>query len=239
MPMAFWLNDSDLAIQAVCWAGAGLSLLVVVNVAPRLSLFLIYALYLSLVYAGQAFMEFQWDTYLLETGVIALLMSFAPTPGVWLMRWLLFRFLFMSGVVKLLSGDPNWWSLTALSYHFLTQPLPTPLAWYAARLPPELLKVATGATFVVELALPFLIFCPRRLRFVSAFGILMLQSCILITGNYNWFNLQTMLLCLAAVRRRRVAKDIAAPPSRARQVAREKSGRRDGRRQSSSAHWRL
>ena len=44
--------------------------------------------------------------------------------------------------------------------------------------------------------LPFLIFCPRRLRFFSAFGILLLQSCILITGNYNWFNLQTMLLCL-------------------------------------------
>ena len=77
MPMVFWLNDSDLAIQAVCWAGAGLSLLVVVNVAPRLSLFLIYALYLSLLYAGQAFMEFQWDTYLLETGLIALMMSFA------------------------------------------------------------------------------------------------------------------------------------------------------------------
>ena len=45
--------------------------------------------------------------------------------------------------------------------------------------------------------LPFLIFCLRRLRFLSAFGILSLQGCILITGNYNWFNLQTMLLCLA------------------------------------------
>jgi predicted DCC family thiol-disulfide oxidoreductase YuxK len=206
MPMAFWLNDSDLAIQAACWAGAALSLLVTVNAAPRLSLLLIYALYLSLVYAGQVFMEFQWDTYLLETGIIALMMSFAPTPGVWLMRWLLFRFMFMSGAVKLLSGDANWWSLTALSYHFLTQPLPTPLAWCAARLPPELLKVATAATFVVELGLPFLIFLPRRLRFVSAFGILALQTCILITGNYNWFNLQTMLLCLvlfddAAVRK--------------------------------------
>ena len=50
--------------------------------------------------------------------------------------------------------------------------------------------------FVVELVLPFLIFCPRRLRFLAAFGILLLQSSILITGNYNWFNLQTMLLCL-------------------------------------------
>jgi predicted DCC family thiol-disulfide oxidoreductase YuxK len=196
MPMVFWLNDSDIAIAAVCWAGAGLSLLLVVNLLPRVSLFLLYALYLSLFYAGQTFMSFQWDTFLLETGFVALLMSFCPTPGVWLSRWLLFRFMFMSGVVKLASGDPNWWNLSALSYHFLTQPLPTPLAWYAARLPLGLLRVASGGLFFVELFLPFLIFCPRRLRFFSALGILLLQSCILVTGNYNWFNLQTMLLCL-------------------------------------------
>jgi predicted DCC family thiol-disulfide oxidoreductase YuxK len=206
MPMVFWLNDSDLAIQAVCWAGAGLSLMLVLNLLPRLSLVLIYALYLSLLYAGQTFMAFQWDTFLLETTVVALLMSFKPATGVWLARWLLLRFLFMSGVVKLISGDPNWRNLSALSYHFLTQPLPTPLAWYVARLPAGVLKAATGAMFFVELVLPFLIFCPRCLRFVSAFGILILQACILATGNYNWFNLQTMLLCLplfddAALRR--------------------------------------
>jgi hypothetical protein len=59
-----------------------------------------------------------------------------------------------------------------------------------------MLEFATGATFFIELVLPFLIFCPRRLRFFGACGILLLQACILITGNYNWFNLQTMLLCL-------------------------------------------
>ena len=199
MPMVFWLDDSDVAIQAACWAGAGFSLMLVLNLLPRLSLVLIYALYLSLFYAGQTFMTFQWDTFLLETTIVALLMSFAPTTGVWLARWLLFRFMFMSGVVKLISGDPNWWNLTALDYHFLTQPLPTPLAWYVASLPSGVLKVATGAVFVVELGLPFLIFCPRRLRLASAFGILLLQSCILLTGNYNWFNLQTMLLCLPLI----------------------------------------
>jgi predicted DCC family thiol-disulfide oxidoreductase YuxK len=196
MPMVFWWNASDMAIQAVCWAGAGLSLLLVFNLIPRLSLFLLYVLYLSLCNAGQDFMTYQWDSFLLEGGFLALLMSFSPVPGIWLLRWLLFRFLFMSGVVKLLSGDPNWWNLSALSYHFLTQPLPTPLAWYAAQLPLGALKFATGATFFVELLLPFLIFCPRRLRFVAAIGSLLLQSCILITGNYNWFNLQTILLCL-------------------------------------------
>jgi len=123
-------------------------------------------------------------------------MSFNTTPGIWLLRWLLFRFMFMSGMVKLLSGDPNWWNLSALSFHFVTQPLPTPLAWYAAHLSLGTLKVLTAGTFFVELLLPFLIFCPRQLRFFAAFGILLLQSCILITGNYNWFNLQTMLLCL-------------------------------------------
>jgi predicted DCC family thiol-disulfide oxidoreductase YuxK len=196
MPMVFWWNASDVAIQAVCWAGAGLSLLLVFNVVPRLSLLLLYVLYLSLLYGGQDFMTYQWDTFLLEGGFISLLLSFARTPGIWLLRWLLFRFLFMSGMVKLLSGDPNWWNLSALTYHFLTQPLPTPLAWYAAHLPPQVLTFLTGGTFFVELLLPFLIFCPRRPRFFAACGILLLQTCILITGNYNWFNLQTMLLCL-------------------------------------------
>ncbi len=120
MPMVFWLDASDFAIQAVCWAGAGLSILLVFNLLPRLSLFLLYVLYLSLFYGGQTFMNFQWDTFLLETGFIALLLSFATTPGIWLLRWLLFRFIFMSGVVKLLSGDPTWWNLSAFSYHFLT-----------------------------------------------------------------------------------------------------------------------
>ena len=196
MPTVFWWNAGDAAIQAVCWGGAGLAVLLTLNLVPRLSLLLLYILYLSLLYAGQAFMTYQWDTFLLETGFLALLTTLAPTTGIWLLRWLLFRFLFMSGVVKLLSGDPSWWSLSALSYHFLTQPLPTPLAWYAAHLPPAVLSFATGSTFVIELILPILIFAPRRLRFCAAWGILLLQSSILLTGNYNWFNLQTMLLCL-------------------------------------------
>jgi len=195
-PMVFWLNDSDTAIQVVSWAGAVLSLLLVVNLFPRVCLFLLFVLYLSLFYAGQTFMSYQWDQFLLETGFAALLMSFATMPGIWLLRWLLFRFMFMSGVVKLLSGDASWWNLSALSYHFLTQPLPTPLAWYAAQLPTGFLTFATGTMFIIELGLPFLIFAPRRLRFCAAFGILLLEFLILITGNYNWFNLQTMLLCL-------------------------------------------
>jgi len=205
-PMVFWLDQSDFAIQAVCWAGAALSLLLVFNVLPRLSLLFLYALYLSLFFAGQVFMGFQWDLLLLEAGFLALVLSIATKPGIWLLRWLLFRFMFLSGAVKLLSGDPTWANLSALSYHFQTQPLPTPLAWYAHHLPQGILTASTAATFVIELGLPFLIFCPRRLRFVAAFGFVLLQVLILLTGNYTFFNLLVMALCLvlfddAAVRK--------------------------------------
>jgi predicted DCC family thiol-disulfide oxidoreductase YuxK len=206
VPMVFWLDQSDFAIQVACWAGAALSLLLILDVIPRLSLLFLYALYLSLFYAGQEFMGFQWDLLLLETGFLALLLSMATKPGIWLLRWMLFRFMFLSGAVKLLSGDPTWANLSALSYYFQTEPLPTPLAWYVHHLPHAVLTVATAATLFIELILPFLIFFPRRLRFVAAFGILFLQVVILLTGNYAFFNLLTMALCLvlfddAALRR--------------------------------------
>ena len=195
-PMVFWLGSGDFAIQAACWAGAVLSLLLVFNILPRLCLVLLYLLYLSLFYAGQDFMAFQWDLLLLEAGFLALLLSISRGIGVWLLRWLLFRFMFLSGAVKLLSGDPAWANLSALFYHFQTQPLPTPIAWYAHHLPHGVLMAATAATFVIELMLPFFIFFPRRLRFVAAIGFLILQTGISLTGNYNFFNLLTMALCL-------------------------------------------
>ena len=103
MPMAFWLNDSDAAIQLVCWAGAGFALMLTVNLLPRVSLVLIYALYLSLFYAGQTFMSFQWDMLLVETGFAAAFLApwrlgrrrdkdgEPPAAALWLLRFLLFH----------------------------------------------------------------------------------------------------------------------------------------------------
>jgi hypothetical protein len=48
----------------------------------------------------------------------------------------------------------------------------------------------------VELGLPFLIFAPRRLRQIPCIGFIVLQCLILLTGNYCFFNLLTILLCL-------------------------------------------
>jgi predicted DCC family thiol-disulfide oxidoreductase YuxK len=206
LPTLFWVNSSDAALVAGTVAGALLGVLVVVDRWTRPALIGLFALYLSYVYAGQGFMSFQWDVLLLEVGFLAIFLTGGSRIVVWLYRWLVFRYLFLAGIVKLLSGDPTWHNLTALEYHFWTQPLPTPLAWYAAQLPTWLLIGGTAATLVIELGSVFLIFLPRRLRAVAACCVLLLQSLILLTGNYNFFNLLTMLLCVflfddAALRR--------------------------------------
>lgn len=39
----------------------------------------------------------------------------------WLVKWLAFRLMFCSGVVKLSSRCPTWWGLTALDWHYESQ----------------------------------------------------------------------------------------------------------------------
>jgi predicted DCC family thiol-disulfide oxidoreductase YuxK len=206
LPSLFWVNSGDFALVAGTVVGALLGLLVVADKWTRPALMALFALYLSYVYAGQEFMSFQWDSLLLETGFLAIFLTGGSKIVVWLFRWLVFRYLFLAGIVKLLSGDPTWRDLTALDYHFWTQPLPTPLARYAAQLPHWLLTGGTAATLIVELGSVFLIFMPRRARAAAACCVLLLQTLIVLTGNYNFFNLLTMLLCVflfddAALRR--------------------------------------
>ena len=50
--------------------------------------------------------------------------------------------------------------------------------------------------FFVELAIPFLIFAPRLWRFVGGGFLILLQLLIALTGNYAFFNLLTVALCV-------------------------------------------
>jgi lipase maturation factor 1 len=192
------LNPGDGMIKAVGLAGIGLSALLLLGVRWRILRIALFVLYLSLVTAGQEFMGYQWDALLLEAGFLAILLGSSPIV-VWLYRWLLFRLLFLSGAVKLASGDSSWHHFTALPVHYETQPLPTPLAWYMYQLPPWFQRGSVGFVFFVELVVPFLIFAPRRVRFFAARAIMVLQVLILLTGNYAFFNLLTISFCLFLV----------------------------------------
>ena len=196
LPTLFWLDASDASLLAGCIAGAMLGLLVVLNVWTRPALIGLFTLYLSYYYVGQDFTGFQWDLLLLEAGFLAIFLTGGSRIVIWLYRWFVFRYLFLAGAVKLLSGDSTWRNFSALEYHFWTQPLPTPLAWYAAQLPHWILVGATAATLAVELGSVFLIFLPRRPRALAACCIALFQLLIVLTGNYNFFNLLTIAMCI-------------------------------------------
>jgi predicted DCC family thiol-disulfide oxidoreductase YuxK len=162
LPTLFWLDASDAALVAGAWLGVALAVLLTLGFLQRVALVGLFALYLSFVYAGQIFMTYQWDMLLVEAGFLAIFLTGGSRIAVWLYRLLLFRFLFLAGLVKVASGDPTWQQLTALDYHFFTQPLPSPLAYYAAQLPHWLLAAGTAAALVIELVAVALIFLPRR-----------------------------------------------------------------------------
>jgi hypothetical protein len=113
--------------------------------------------------------------------------------------WLLFRLVFASAVVKLSSGDRAWLDGTALDYHYFTQPLPTPIAWFAQQFPGWWQVMSVRVMFLIELVLPFFLFASRRPRLIAAGGIGALQFLIALTGNYGFFNLLTVALCLLVV----------------------------------------
>jgi len=147
-------------------------------------------------------MSFQWDSLLLEAGVLGHIpYRWIEDSGLALPLVGLSLPVHGGLSVKLLSGDPTWHDLTALEYHFWSQPLPTPLAWYAAQLPSWLLIAGNSRHFSRRnWAVWFLIFLPRRIRAMAACCVLLFQLFILLTGNYNFFNLLTMLLCLFSFR---------------------------------------
>jgi hypothetical protein len=208
LPTFCWLDSSDAFLHLQCAAGAVFSLLVIVGVAPILDLALLWAIYLSLSTVCGEFLGFQWDTLLLETGFLAIFLaprqwlpkfSLEAPPSVtvlWLCRWLLFRLMFMSGAVKLLSRDASWWNLTALTVHYETQPLPTWIGWYAHQLPVWFHEISVAIMFGIELVAPFLILCGRRPRQAACGAFALLMLLISLTGNYCFFNLLTVALCV-------------------------------------------
>ncbi|KAJ8299618.1 hypothetical protein KUTeg_023678 [Tegillarca granosa] len=156
--------DIELGMDLLCLTGIVISFIAMVFQAARdmVTFTILWMLYLSLYQVGQTFLWFQ-DILLLETGFLSILVApfniqlpkkwktafyhHHDNILMWLVKWLLFRLMFASGIVKLTSRCPTWWGLTALTVHFESQVL--------------------------------------------------LQLLIIITGNYNFFNLLTIALCIS------------------------------------------
>ncbi|PYI45599.1 MAG: hypothetical protein DMF11_11480 [Verrucomicrobia bacterium] len=241
LPTLCWVDSSNGFLHFLCGGGVVLSLLLILGIAPVLSLVVLFIFYLSLTIAGQTFLSFQWDILLLETGFLSIFLapwrlwprelmwwlgsatSATASPvsraGLFLLKVLLFKLMLMSGVVKLTSGDDCWWNLTALDYHYWSQPLPTVFGWWADKSPEWFKHFSVAFCLFVEIIVPFFIWAPRRPRLIAAGLMIFLQLVIAFTGNYCFFNLLTIALCLLLIDDSVAAAWWAAPHERAKNVS--------------------
>jgi hypothetical protein len=199
-PSLYWINSSNRAIMAVCWIGLLASIAAIINVWPRLSFFICFVCFLSFISAAGDFSGYQSDGMLLEAGFLALFFSPAglwPGLGVnsppsrasyFLLQWEWFRIYFESGIVKLLSGDPEWRHLTAMDDYYQNGPLPTWIGWYAQHLPHWFQVGSAGATLVMELAIVFMMFLPRRARLICFLIVTPWEIGVILTANYTFLN---------------------------------------------------
>lgn len=216
--IGWWL---PLSTRLICALGVVAAGLVVAGRHIGPALLTAALLYLSCHSTTAPFLNFQWDILLIEASFAALLIApwrrhastSPPDWAWWPLRWLLFRVVFLSGVVKLQSGDPTWRDLTALAWHYESQPIPNPVAWYAHQLPELIQRACTLGNHAVELVLVFGLLGPRALRGPAAAAVLALMAGLAFTGNYGFFQLLTALLCLAVLDDAHLRRPATASPA--------------------------
>jgi hypothetical protein len=207
LPSLFWLTHSDASLQIAAWAGFGLSCLVVAGYANAIIMTLLWGLYMSFVHVGQDWYGYGWEIQLLETGFLAIflcpLLDGRPFPKreppivvIWLFRWLIFRIMIGAGLIKL-RGDPAWRDLTALYYHFETQPIPNPLSRWFHFLPHWALKAGVLFNHLAELIAPWFAFYPRLARHIAGAIMVLFQFALILGGNLSFLNWVTIVPALA------------------------------------------
>jgi hypothetical protein len=207
LPSIFWFNHSDSVLVVAAWIGFTLSCIVACGYANAILLAIVWALYMSFVHIGQDWYGYGWEVQLLETGFLAIflcpLLDPRPFPKrppplvvIWLFRWLAFRIMFGAGMIKI-RGDESWRNLTALYYHFETQPIPNGLSRWFHFLPAGVLKAGTLFNHLAELVAPWFIFWPRIARVIAGTIIVAFQFTIFVGGNLSFLNWLTILPALA------------------------------------------
>ena len=199
-PTLVWLGSGPVALKLLVWSGLAASILLTLNLWPRLMIAVCLAAFLSFVTAAQDFSSYQSDGMLLSAAFLCLF--FAP-PGLrprlgerhppsraslFLLQWLWLRIYFESGLVKLLSGEEQWRHLTAIDQYYQNGPLPNWIGWYAQQLPHPFHAAVALAVLAIELAVVWMLFLPRHWRIACFWIVTPFQLGIILTANLAFLN---------------------------------------------------
>lgn len=215
-----WWRYTDRRLVAVCVAGIVVAAALVLGVpqlgppyVPMVCFLVVWFAYMSIVSLGQTFYGFGWEMLLLEAGFLAAFLGSAdqppPTVVIVLFWWLVFRLEFGAGMIKM-RGGREWRDLTALMYHHETQPLPGPLSRRAHLLPAWFHRAEVVGNHFSQLVVPWLLFVPIASVWIDAPVLVWIgtaaaaivvatQAWLVLTGNFAWLNVLTIVLAFSAV----------------------------------------
>jgi hypothetical protein len=142
-PTLFWFTPPTTKnLQYMAAVGIVLSFFIMVTgCANSVMLFLLWIAYFSITNVGQTWYSFGWECQLLEGGFLAIFLvpyfhlqrfptlTMTPWVVIWGNRWCMFRLMLGAGLIKI-RGDKCWKDLTAMKYHYQTQPVPNQLSVY-------------------------------------------------------------------------------------------------------------
>jgi len=202
-PSLFWFNDSDTMLRLVPWIGVALSVALLLGYTNAIVMAVLWFLYLSIVEVGQDWYGYGWEIQMSETGFLCIflcpLLDVRPFPSrappiciIWLFRWLVVKIMLGAALIKWRSDyqtdAPVWQNLTALYYHFETQPIPNPFSRYFHFLPHPVLQFGVVWTFLVEGIAPLFAFWPRWSRYIAGALMISFQLTLIVSGNLSFFN---------------------------------------------------
>ena len=200
-PSLFWLSSGEAMIRVISWLGMGAALALLLNLWPRMALFVCWVTFLSFVSTWYVLSGAQLDNLMLETALLCI--PFAPkgfrpglgansapsTLALFMMRWFLFRVMFEAGAVKLVAGDPHWRNFSAMDIMYETSPFPTILGYLDHQLPRLYHVFEILLSFFAELIAPVLaIFWGRKGRWLAFISWTLFQAGIQLSNNFGWLN---------------------------------------------------
>ena len=214
-PTLLWFSKHDIWLNSIIGLGLFSSVFLFLGLLPPISIAISWLCYLSISVVSEPFLNFQWDTLLLESYLLSIF--FVPwviidkkvnlkSPsliGRYLIWFLIMKLMFESGLVKLTffssEGTNTWRDLTALDFHYWTQPIPSWISYYLDLLPGFIDNASLWFMYYCELIVPFMIIFPRRIKRVACFSLITFQVLIIISGNYGFFNLLSIVLCITLI----------------------------------------
>ncbi|XP_068024382.1 lipase maturation factor 1-like isoform X1 [Melanerpes formicivorus] len=211
-PTIIWFldwSDMDSILDYLSLLGLAASAFVLLSGCANMVLMAgLWLLYLSLVNVGQIWYSFGWESQLLETGFLGIflcpLWSLSRLPQrsppsrvvLWGFRWLIFRIMLGAGLIKI-RGDPCWRDLTCMDYHYETQPVPNPIAYFMHRSPWWFHRFEVLVNHFIELVVPFFLFLGRRMCLLHGLLQILFQVLLILSGNLSFLNWLTMVPSLA------------------------------------------